>query len=278
MLAMTSEAQASAVYALGPGPDETARLRRQSRELEPEALELLARIGPRPGQAAVDLGCGPAGILDLLAGAVSPGGHVVGLDADPVHVAAAREHARECGYGNVEVLAGDARRTGLPSGAFDLVHTRALLVTIPRPAEVVAEMVRLARPGGWVASQEPDAGFSLCYPPLAAWDRLLELLGASFGRSGADLRTGRRLPSLLRDAGLHDVEVTVHAGSYAAGHTRRTVIPDLVRGLRPVIVGLGLAGEAELADLDRAVRAHLADPGTLMMPHLIVTAWGRKPA
>jgi len=275
---MTSEAQATAGYALGPGPDETARLRRQARELEPEALALLARIGLRPGQAAVDLGCGPAGILDLLAGAVSPGGRVVGLDADPVHAALAREHARELGYGDVEVLTGDARRTGLPSGTFDLVHTRTLLVTIPHPAEVVAEMVRLAKPGGWVASQEPDAGISLCYPPLAAWDRLLDLFGKSFGRSGADLRTGRRLPSLLRDAGLTDVEGTVHASSYPAGHTRRTVIVDLFRGLHPVIVELGLASEAELADLDREVREHLADPDTLMMPHLMVTAWGRKPA
>jgi ubiquinone/menaquinone biosynthesis C-methylase UbiE len=279
MLAMISKAtDATAEYALGPGPDETARLVRQSRELEPEALALLARIGLRPGQAAIDLGCGPAGILDLLAGAVSPGGRVVGLDADPAHAAMARQHARERGFGDVEVLTGDARRTGLPGGAFDLVHTRTLLVTVPRPAEVVAEMVRLAKPGGWVASQEADAGFSLCYPPLAAWDRLLDLFGKSFGRSGADLLIGRRLPSLLRQAGLQDVEATVHATSYRAGHTRRTVIADLVRGLRPVIVELGLASEAELADLDRAVREHLANPDTLMMPHLIVTAWGRKPA
>ncbi len=271
-------AEATAVYGLGPGPDETARLRRQSRELEPEALALLARIGLRPGQAAIDLGCGPAGILNLLASAVSPGGRVVGLDADPVHVAMAGQHARERGFSDVEVLTGDARSTGLPADAFDLVHTRTLLVTIPRPAEVVTEMVRLAKPGGWVASQEPDAGISLCYPPLAAWDRLLDLFGKSFCRSGADLRIGRRLPSLLRHAGLQDVEATIYASNYPAGHTRRTVMVDLVGGLRPVIVELGLASEAELTDLDSAVRAHLADPDTLMMPHLMVTAWGRKPA
>jgi hypothetical protein len=45
-----------------------------------------------------------------------------------------------------------------------------------------------------------------------------------------------------------------------------------------VIIERGLAGERELADLDRAVRQHLADPRTLMMPHLLVAAWGRKPA
>jgi SAM-dependent methyltransferase len=271
---------AAGVYALGADTDETARLQRQSDELQPEARALLARLGElglRPGQTALDLGCGPRGILDLLAEAVGPGGRVVGLDADPAHVTAARQYAFSQGLANVEVLAGDARHTGLPAESFDLVHTRTLLVTIPEPAEVVAEMARLAKPGGLVASQEADAEFSICYPPLPEWDRLLALFRASFPRAGADLRLGRRLPELFRAAGLTDVGATVYAGSYPAGHSRRTVIPDLVRSLHPVILGLGLAGERELADVDAAVRAHLADPRTLMMPHLLVTAWGRKP-
>jgi SAM-dependent methyltransferase len=271
---------AAEVYALGADTDETARLRRQSEELQPEARALLGRLrelGLRSGQTAIDLGCGPRGILDLLAETVGPDGRVVGLDADPAHVAAARQCTFSHELANVEVLAGDARHTGLPAESFDLVHTRTLLVTIPEPAEVVAEMVRLARPGGLVASQEADAEFSVCYPPLPEWDRLWSLFGASFPRAGADLRLGRRLTELFREAGLTDVGATVHASCYPAGHSRRTVIPDLVRSLHPVILSLGLAGERELADVDAAVRAHLADPRTLIMPHLLVTAWGRKP-
>jgi SAM-dependent methyltransferase len=272
----TKSSDAAAVYALGDDTEEAARLRRQSEELRPEALALLSRIGLRPGRAAIDLGCGPAGTLRPLANAVSPGGRVVGLDANATHVAAARRYAADLGLPNVEVLAGDARHTGLPTSSFDLVHSRTLLVTIPEPAEVVAEMTRLARPGGWVASQEADAGFALCHPPLPAWDRLWSLFHASFGRTGADLHLGRRLPELFRAAGLADVEATVHASSYPVGHSRRTVIPDLVRSLHPVILEKGLADERELADVDATVRLHLADPGTLMMPHLLVTACGRK--
>jgi ubiquinone/menaquinone biosynthesis C-methylase UbiE len=268
---------ATGVYALGADPEETARLRRQSDELRPEAMALLGAVGLSPGQSAVDLGCGPSGILGLLSAAVTPGGRVIGIDSDSAHVAVARQLAAAQGLDNVTVMTADARRTGLPSGAFDLMHTRTLLVTIPEPATVVAEMVRLARPGGWVASQEPDVGCSLCHPALPAWDRMLGLFQASFVRSGADFRIGRRLPELFRDAGLKDVRTTVHAGSYPAGHSRRTLIPDLVRSLRPAILELGLCEESELADLDRAVREHLADPRTLMMPHLIVAVTGRKP-
>ncbi len=104
-----------------------------------------------------------------------------------------------------------------------------------------------------------------------------EIFRVSFGRSGADLHVGRRLTELYRQAGLTDIEVAVHAPAYPAGHSRRTILPDLVRSLRPMILELGLCDERELADLDRAVREHLADPRTLMMPHLLVVAWGRKP-
>ena len=45
-----------------------------------------------------------------------------------------------------------------------------------------------------------------------------------------------------------------------------------------MILDLGLSDDQELTELDHAVRAHLADPRTLMMPHLLVAAWARKPA
>ena len=265
-------------YALGADAEERARLIRQSGELRPEAEALLAAVGLRPGDAALDLGCGPRGILGLLAAAVSPGGRVVGLDADPGHVAAAAAGCARSGPGNVQVIRGDARHTGLPAGSFDLVHARTLLVTIPEPAVVLAEMVRLARPGGWVASQEPDVEHALCYPPLPAWDRLWEIFRAAFTRAGADLHIGRRLPEMYRQAGLVDIQVQVHAGAYPAGHSRRTVIPDLVRSLRPVITGRSVASDAELDEVDAAVRRHLARTDTLIMPHLLVAVWGRKPA
>jgi hypothetical protein len=82
---------------------------------------------------------------------------------------------------------------------------------------------------------------------------------------------------MYRAAGLEQIGVTVHASCYPAGHSRRTLLPDLVRSLHPVILELGLAGQRELAEVDQAARRHLADPRTLMMPHLLVVTWGRKP-
>lgn len=268
---------AVAVYALGRDRDESRRLQRQADELRPDSVLLLDRIGLKPGQSAIDLGCGPNGIIDLLSARVSPGGRVVGLEADPAHVSMAWRLASERRLAGVEIVAADARCTGLPTGSFDLVHARTLLVTVPDPAEVVAEMVRLARPGGWVASMEPDVEYSLCYPALPAWSRLGEIFHAAFSRNGADLLVGRRLTELYRQAGLAEIGVEARAGIYRAADSRRTVLADLVRSLHPVILELGLADRDELEELDRAVRVHLDSPRTLVMPHLSFLVWGRKP-
>ncbi len=265
------------VYSLGSSPAERDRLRRQSGELRGHSALLLDRVGVAEGWRAIDLGCGPSGILDLLADRVGPAGQVVGPDFEPANVALAREFAAQRRLANVEVMQGDAHRTGFPSASYDLVHARTLLINIPDPAAVVAEMVRLARPGGWVAVLEPDGGGSVCYPAHPAWDRLTQIFFSAQQVDGADTFIGRRLPELLRQAGLADIGVEAKADIYPAGHSRRTIRADLVRSMRPKILAAGIASERELDEVDQAVRKHLSDPGTLMLPHLLFLAWGRKP-
>jgi ubiquinone/menaquinone biosynthesis C-methylase UbiE len=266
------------VYALGTSAAERDRLRRQSEELRAQSATLLDRVGVGPGWNVVDLGCGPSGTIDLLAGRVGPEGRVTGLDIEPANVALASGLADERGLANVTIAEGDARNTGLPPSSFDLAHARALLINIPDPAAVVEEMVRLVRPGGWVAAMEPDAGTSVCYPPHPAWERLNEIFWQANRSAGADPFIGRRLPELFRQAGLADIGVEAKADIYPAGHSRRTVRSDLVRSMRPKILARGIASEQELDELDQALREHLDDPHTLVMPNLLFLAWGRKPA
>jgi ubiquinone/menaquinone biosynthesis C-methylase UbiE len=267
----------TAVYPLGSSLGESARLQRQAEELAADSAALLDRVGLQPGQSAIDLGCGPRGILDMLAGRVSPAGRVVGLDADPAHTAMAAEFAAARGLSGVEIITADARSTGLPAGSFDLVHARTLLVNLAEPAEVAAEMMRLARPGGWVASMEPDTEHALCYPPHPAFDRLRDIFTVAFRRNGADPWIGRRVPELFRRAGLEDVQVEARVQMYPPGNSRRTVRLDLVRAMRPQVVQMGLATAAELDELDAAARPHLQDPRTVVMSGLLFLTWGRKP-
>jgi ubiquinone/menaquinone biosynthesis C-methylase UbiE len=158
------------------------------------------------------------------------------------------------------------------------VHARTLLINVPQPAEVLAEMVRLARPEGWVAGLEPDADTAICYPPLHAFDRLSEIFTVALSRNGADPHIGRRMAELYRQAGLEDVAVEARARVCPAGHSRRTLRADIVRAMRPQILEMGLADEQELDELDATVRKHFENPDTLIMPNVMFLAWGRKPA
>jgi len=71
--ATSSQSPANAVYALGRSESESARLQRQADELAPESAALLDQVGLRPGDSALDLGCGPRGVIELLSARVSPG-------------------------------------------------------------------------------------------------------------------------------------------------------------------------------------------------------------
>jgi ubiquinone/menaquinone biosynthesis C-methylase UbiE len=268
----------NAVYSLGSSAGESSRLQRQAQELRAANTQLLDRAKLGPACSAIDLGCGPWGILDLLSARVGPTGRVVGVDADPTHVAMATEMAATRELGNVEVLAADARNTGLESSSFDVVHARTLLVNIPQPAEVVQEMVRLVKPGGWVLSFEPDCESSVCYPANAAYDRLVDMFAPVFTRNGADWRIGRRVAELYRAAGLVDVQVETRADAHPHGHTRRTIRVDLIRSMRRDILELGLATDAELDQLFAAALTHLDNPDTVVMPHMWFLVSGRNPS
>src|SRR5579864_3995620 len=103
-----SEPKSSPVYALGSDPEERQRLQRQADELRALSSELLDHTGLGVGDSAIDLGCGPRGVLDLLAARVGPAGRVVGLDFDAASVALAQAYALEHGLSNVHVIKGDA--------------------------------------------------------------------------------------------------------------------------------------------------------------------------
>jgi SAM-dependent methyltransferase len=267
----------SDVYLLGRSSTEEARLLRQTEELANEARGLLDRLDIRPGARAIDLGCGPRGVLDLLSERVGPRGTVVGLERSEHFVAAARRFVADRSLANVEVVQGDAKATNLPRASFDVVFSRLVMVNVPEPEGVAAEMAALARPGGAVASYEADYLPHLCDPPLAAWNRLFEIFQAYSRARGVDLFVGRRTHRMLRDAGLIDVRVKPVIHVYPPGNDRRTIFLDFIRNIRDAAVEDGLADETELDELMDEVQRHLDDPRTLVLSHLFFHVWGRKP-
>jgi ubiquinone/menaquinone biosynthesis C-methylase UbiE len=264
-------------YLLGHSANEEERLRRLPQELALDSRRFLDQLDIRHSYQAIDIGCGPHGILDLLSERVGPNGKVFGVERNEATVELAREFIARRQLRNVEVLQADARATGLPRAAFDVVHARLVLVNVPQPESVVEEMVALARPGGIVASHEADWGAGFCDPPSPAWDRLLEVFKAYSRKHGIDLFVGRRTHQLFRAAGLRDIQITPLVHVYPTGNSRRNILGELVESVRDRLLVDGLMSEIEFKEHLRDLKRHLDDPNTLVISHLFFQVWGRKP-
>lgn len=238
---------------------------------------LLDEIALPPGARVVELGCGPGGDLEELSARVGPTGSVIGVDRRALAVAQARRLVRERGLRNVEILQGDARDTGLAEAAFDLVTASLVLIIAPGREQIVAEAAALARPGGVVAFHEPDFVSHICHPPLPAWTRVVDVLGRYARLTGMDLHVARRLPHLLREAGLLDVQADPRVFVYPPGNGARAGLLDFVTKLADRIVAQKVITSAELTGLTAALDRHISDPRTLVVSDLFIQAWGRRP-
>ena len=78
------------------------RLQMLARVRREDTLELLRRVGLRPGMRCLDLGCGGGEVTFEIAQLVRPGGSVAGIDMDEVKLALARKAADEQDLSNVE--------------------------------------------------------------------------------------------------------------------------------------------------------------------------------
>ena len=107
-----------------------------------ETLDLAA------GEIVLEVGCGYGNGLAALREGVGPAGRVVGLDVSQGMVRAARERVADRGWGNVEVVRGDARQPPLAPGAFDAAFAAMSLSAVPEPAAAIEASAAALRPGG----------------------------------------------------------------------------------------------------------------------------------
>jgi ubiquinone/menaquinone biosynthesis C-methylase UbiE len=155
---------------------EIERLLVQSEAMAPETEAMLDRLGSMQGWSCLDIGCGPGGITGLLSERVGSAGCVMGIDTDARFL----EYARKTAPANVEFRLANAFGSDLPEASFDFVHMRFVASTSGQPEMLLREAIRLAKPGGIVALQEPDGSTLNCFPPHKSWDTLKEIYIAVF--------------------------------------------------------------------------------------------------
>ncbi len=111
----------------------------------PVALASLA-----PGETVLDLGSGAGFDCFLAAERVGPEGRVIGVDMTPEMLERARENAAKGGYANVEFRLGEIEALPVPDGAVDIVISNCVLNLSANRPRVLAEVMRVLKPGGRV--------------------------------------------------------------------------------------------------------------------------------
>lgn len=114
-----------------------------------QALIEDARIIGR--QIVLDVATGPGEPALSLSKLVGPEGKVIGVDAVPGMVEAARREANRQGLQNVNFDVALADDLPFPERTFDAVVSRFGVMLFPSPVECVREMLRVLKPGGRIA-------------------------------------------------------------------------------------------------------------------------------
>lgn len=236
---------------------------------DPTTFRHLEGFGIGSGWRCWEVGAGGTSVVSWLAKKVGPTGKVVATDIDTSQLAPAARPP-------VEVRVHDVGAEEPPGEGFDLVHARLVLVHVPDRERALRSMVDSLRPGGRLLIEDADPALQplTCPDDHGPAEELANRLRQGFRRlladRGADLSYGRRLPRLLREAGLHRVEAEAYfpLSSPACAALESATI----RQIREQLVAAGLATDA---DIDQHL-ANVAAGGMDLATAPMISAWGRK--
>ena len=164
----------------------------------------------------LDIGCGDGA---LTAGVSVWCGPVTAVDVSAEDF---RQGAATVGLADLAFVQADAMQLPFPDGTFDTVLAHSVLESGVEPTRVLAQALRVLRPGGWLGAASVDYGaLLLAGPDVELLRRSNHIREQSWLRSGADPFLGRQLRRLITEAGFVDVEATTKAFSYGTAERVR---------------------------------------------------------
>ncbi len=236
---------------------------------DPSTFRHLDRLGIGAGWRCWEVGAGGPSVLKWLAGRVGPAGRVLGTDIDISWTRLAQSPV-------IQVRRHDVAADDPPAEVFDLVHARLVLVHVADRGAALRSMISVLRPGGWLLVEDADPALQplICPDESGPAQRLANRLRAAFrvmlAERGADLSYGRKLPRLLREAGLADVAADAFFPITSPACT------DLEAAtVRQIRAGLIAGGYATAEEIDQ----HLANVATGQLDLAtapMISAWGRR--
>ncbi|WP_181764912.1 class I SAM-dependent methyltransferase [Streptomyces albidus (ex Kaewkla and Franco 2022)] len=228
-------------------------------------------LGIDEGWQCWEVGAGGPTVPAWLAERVGPSGRVLATDIDVSWTEAAAA-------GGAEVLRHDVALDEPPAGPFDLIHARLVLVHVADRDAALRSMIGALRPGGRLLIEDADPALQplICPDEYGPEQELANRLRRGFRQllqqRGADLSYGRKLPRLLREFGLAEVEAD--ACFPIASPQCDVLEAATVHQVRDKLTTAGLATDEEIERHLANVAAGRLDLATSPM----ISAWGRRPS
>jgi SAM-dependent methyltransferase len=245
---------------------EAGRLALLERRFDTGTTRRLEKLGVGRGWRCLEVGAGHGSIARWLSEKVGPGGSVVAADIDTRFLTGLP--------GNVDVRELDIRDLNLEPN-FDLAHCRALLMHLPNPADALARIVAVLRPGGVLLAEEGDFGLLYLggHPNSANQnDANQQILNALREARIMDIFFGRKLPEMLVGHGLELQFAEIDTAVAGYGEPEYEWMRTTMLGVTAKL----LAARA----IDAATRGPLEEffsrRGTVVTSVSLVAAGGRK--
>jgi ubiquinone/menaquinone biosynthesis C-methylase UbiE len=166
-------------------------------------VQFLDWLSPPKNLKWVEVGCGNGAFTEELIARCAPL-EVSAVDPSEGQLAFARTRP---GAKMAQFQIGDAQALPFADKTFDAAAMALVITFIPDPAKAVAEMARVVRPGGMVATYMWDIAAGGL--PLAPVGRAFKAMGKDYARVSETASNRDAMQSLWQGAGLQSVETRV---------------------------------------------------------------------
>jgi SAM-dependent methyltransferase len=236
------------------------------------------RFLPTPPATILDLGSGN-GYLSRLLHALYPQATLVGIDRNPLAVAAAQ--AQSGLDPRIQFVVGDIAQA-LPPGPFDLVYASAVLLHVPDLARVLDLVYAALAPGGTLWIKDIHQDFATASPD-PNYQYLMQAALAAVHQLGGHPQLAVELPPLIAAAGFTALRVETDevyplGGDTIEGETGLTDAIALFYNARTMVSRVtGIAEDEILRRCDALIATAEASPQPLGVAPLI-NILARRPA